>query len=279
VTFHSPAVREFLLDVVREDDYTLGRLVGKASYFDQLVYLARAGAGRRAFNRITNRVETTASKPLQFDRLGTEFVKAVKRLLPLPSGSDVLALAQERQNNLGQLLKLPSTMHPENSWWDNQFRGVCRAWLEGIGSTPVALDIMRYAEESEISKEVLNELKNSVVTLISVIDLLEDVDWSAAVEIYQSILGLVFPDDLSATFHQYVIDEIDAQGMQIGNLSDLKGIAEDLHSWETLESIQEHEERLEEYADAQDHDGYDRSDTSDDRSDGSELESMFNRFS
>lgn len=279
VTFHSPAVREFMLDILREDDHALKRLVSTAESLSQLRYLAKAGTGVRAFNPLTLKSETTASNPLPLAKHRSDFSTRLKELFALVPPNTPDAEAPSCAHALSELVSLDRQLLPEVAWLTDQYERVTNEWSNGIGSAPDALNLLEHAESLGIPASVISSSRVEVTSLLNQISLEEDTDWSAAVAIYRDFLQKDFPTQLFREFEDYVESEISNQGMNIGNLNELREIAEDLQAENALQDIEEHEVRMDQYAEAQGEEGYRGSSSGNDRDHSDTLESMFNRFS
>lgn len=278
VTFHSPAVREFMLDILRDDGHTLGRLVSSADSLSQLWYLAKAGTGVRTFNPLTLKSETTASNLLPLSNHKSAFSTRVKELfVPIPSNSSD-AETPSRGLALSELISLDPQLRPDERWLTTQYELVAEDWSKSIGTAPNALRLLEHTDSLGIPASITSSLRAEVISLLNQITLEEDTDWSAAVEIYREVLEKDFPPQLFREFEEYVSSEISAQGMTIGNLNELREIAEDIQAENALQDIEEHEIRMDQYAESQDEEGYHGSASGNDRDHSGILDSMFDRF-
>lgn len=276
VTFHSPAVREFMLNVLREDDFALISLVQSAVSVGQLWHLSRAGASTKRYNTATQRFESTTASPLQLHKISVDFVASVKRLMALGLTNFT---ASAREESLATLTELPVHLHPELSWWQAQLKHVAAEWNEGNGSPSNALIILQSPALKDVHDPLPENFRISVRELLVAAELIDDAEWSAAVDIYSDVLEEDIPDKFTDDYCEYVADEIRNQGLAIGNMDELKDLADRLGLSDAQSRLAEHEELIQEKADYDDDgDGYRGSRGDSEGSSGHALEDMFNRL-
>jgi hypothetical protein len=194
-----------------------------------------------------------------------------------PKLSNFTALA--REESLATLTELPVHLQPELSWWQAQLELVAAAWNEGNGSASNALILLQSLALQDVLDPLPEDLRLAVRGLIMAAKLTDDAEWSAVVDIYSDVLEEDIPDQFADNFCEYVSEEIRNQGLAIGNIEELKDLADRLGLSDAQSLLAEHEELIQAKADYdEDAHDYRGSRGGSDRSSGPELENMFNRL-
>lgn len=198
ISFHSPAVREFILGVLRADRMALSTVVDNAVSIDQIARLARVGTDYL--------VHRSVSGPLPLSRIQDNVSRAITRLLPV-QGAHCMNDREKSQrvHDLSEVSTLSfESLFPE-SWWDAQLTIIERIWKDGIGTPSAVKSIVEFAMDSALWSKHRTSLEESARALLLAFDTDYDEDWAISFDIFTNLFESGIPVELVDDFEAYCI--------------------------------------------------------------------------
>lgn len=196
VKFHSPAVREFILDLLRTDQHALLQVVNSAQNIDQLLHLSRAGLAATSTNPVTGKTTLISSDPLPLRTIRTSFVERVVTLFETSTSNTERALAG--------ISSLEPSLLPDREWWTGKLRPLSLAWERGEGDLEYIEEIVTSRPVESLPDEFSDALKESARSRVEHYDFVEPAVWNSAINIFEDVLGEDLPQEFGVNFLYFV---------------------------------------------------------------------------
>lgn len=248
VSFHNPAVREFLLEVLRTDRLALRTVIDRTVSTSQVIRLAQAGSGHLSYNRLNGKLEPSKPQPIPLHLVRDNVSKAIQRLLPL---DDLISSTEkekvDRERDLSELATLHAELPLAESWWASQLTAVAGIWNEGIGTPTAIKNILEFATGRPGLEELRPKLEEAAREALMAAQINDDEEWGIVFDVFTDLLGSEVPNSLIDEFEVYLYDAIATQGMNLTNIDELMSMASNLDLLAAVEDLEEHARTIYEY--------------------------------
>ncbi|WP_187977382.1 ATP-binding protein [Mycetocola sp. JXN-3] len=196
VKFHSPAVREFVLELLRTDRHALLQVVESAQSIDQLLHLYRAGLATTETNSLTGKTVRVSSAPLPLREIREPYIS---RLIELFEAS-----SEDSERALAELSSLEPYLAPGDEWWSAQLQDLSSTWQSGDGELEHIETILTSNLIDSIPVELAEELISSARIRVAHFDFEEPHNWTLAANILEDVLGDELPWSFGENFFYFV---------------------------------------------------------------------------
>ena len=216
IKFHSPAVREFVLDLLRTDHHALLQVVNSAQSIDQLLHLSRAGLTITVTNPLTREIQRVKSSPLPLAELSSSFRNRLLTLFEHSTGDTERALAG--------ISALDVRIAPDTEWWIKQLTPLSLLWERGEGELEYIAAILASDAFGSLPDQLRKKLGEAARSRVEYYDFEEPSVWGFAVDIIEGALDDVLDTDFLDNF-LYFVNSATRDDLSEGDLAELSHVA------------------------------------------------------
>lgn len=271
VEFHSPAVREFILELLRSDRQALSQVVESAQSIDQLLRLKRAGLAEVVYNPIAKRVEMISSEPLPLHEVGIVFSSKVSDLFRDES--------PEAEAQLAEILNGPASLLPSIEWWKARLPALLQRWTSGLSDIGDAAQILMSPIIQSMPECREATLLDAVKARLEFLDFEYISEWNSALDIHERMLEHEDRDRFESAYYDYIHSEA-FDAFTEGDFDELLDFADRVSSRRSRNLILEFEAKQIDAEPREDDDDDDYSnELNDDEPSLEEIDALFDRFS
>lgn len=216
ITFHSPAVREFVLDLLRTDRHALLQVVNSTQNIDQLLHLSRARIAKTVVNPMTRKIKQVESSPLPLAEPSSAFTRRL------------FTLFETRTENVERALAGISTLDvhlaPDTDWWTANLTPLSLLWERGEGDLEYIAAILTSDAFASLPDQLREKLGEAARSRVEHYDYEEPAVWNAAIDIVVNALGEELDEEFLDSFFYFVTSEA-IDDFSEGEFSELSEVA------------------------------------------------------